>query len=269
MAYGTELLSVRLVPDRAGPDVEAEHAGRVTVYTANVYGLYGLSHRFNLLVKVPWVSWNQVADEPDAHHRTQSIVGVRDVTAGLRWIVRNQVLGPGQRLFFGWNVTWPTARSYATNPFSAAADTVSHTHFALGSGQVISDVNGEWWYRSEFPYVIGVTGTVSFSWGASPVGYRSGTRSVLVLHGIRQAAVFPHTFLYLRFTLRREQPDVWEGVRAPNSGGSYLDGMVGLNFEITEEISGVLSLEYPLWRDVAGAQLEPRTLAFSIRRVLP
>ncbi len=262
------MLTARLKPSQFSRDIEKEHAGRVSLLTVNNYLLYGISDRVNAIVKIPWVKWAQSAEEPDNHHRTETITGFRDLSFGLRWVIRNETVGPGQRLFLGINMSIPSAESYSINPFTEDADSVKHSHFALGTGQTISDLNGEWWFRSEFPWVLGITGLYRFSWQPSVIDYRLGQQAVIVLHGIRQEPVFRNSFVYIRLTTKVERPDLWDGEKAPNSGGVYMDWMAGLNFEFTESLSGVLSFEYPLWRAVRGTQLDPLSMAISIRKIM-
>lgn len=263
------MLTTRLTPSRFNATEGDIHAGYVTVQGFNGYLLYGLTGRLNLLIRLPYLIWRQRADEANAHHRTETIAGLQDLNLGVRWVVRNQAFGPGQRLFVGMNLSLPTAPSYDVNPFGDAADSVQHTHFALGRGHFSGDLNAEWWYRSEFLWVLGISGNYYFPLNTSSLGYRSGQQVSLSFQGIRQKPLVRNTFLYLKLSTRWETREEWEDTPAPNSGGLLVDGLAGLNFEFSEDLSGVLAFQYPLWRTLEGAQLDPLALSFSIRRLMP
>ena len=248
-------------------DQDGSHSGSVRIQSLNPFLIYGLSDRFNLLVRIPFLLWQQTAEEPDNHHRTESIAGLADLSVGARWLIANQSFGPGHRLFLGYNLTLPTAKSYETNPFSEEANLEEHRHFALGSGVASSTFSFEWWHRSEFPWVLGISGQYFFPWSESRTGFRPGRKTVVNIHGIRQTRLFKGAHPYLRIGIRSERPDHWENQRAANSGGITLDGMIGINLEITERMAAVISLNLPVWRQLEGNQLDPFTVSLSFRRL--
>ena len=248
-------------------DEDESHVGTVSIQALNPFVLYGPSDRINLLLRVPFLIWSQTADEPDAHHRTESISGFGDITVGARWLIANRSFGPGHSLFLGGDFTFPSAKSYKTNPFSADADSLRHRHFALGEDVISSGINFQWWYRSEFPWVGGITGEFTFPWFESGIGFVPGRKLFLSIHAIRQAGLFPGGYPYLKLRFQGERPDRWEGKDASNSGGFMMAAMIGLDLEITESISGVVSIELPVWRRFEGSQLDPFAFSVSLRRL--
>jgi len=112
-------------------------------------------------MRLPYKNWKQYDEEhDDAHHRNESQIGIGDLTLGLRNIVLNESFGTGHRLFIDCSVTLPTGKDYSINPFGANADSINHTHFALGTGQISYTLGAEWWVRSEFPFIMGVSSNV-------------------------------------------------------------------------------------------------------------
>ena len=214
----------------------------------------GLSNRFNALVIVPYMRWSQVAHQQDNHHRTEIVEGFRDVRLGLRYVAANTRLGPGERLFLGLTLALPTATSYETNPFADNADSVRHRHFALGSGTSVVTFHGEWWHRSEFPWVTGLLARISPRPPTSALGNRPGGRLELDLHAIGHTHRLWRSYPYLTLGLRWAESDAWEGTSARNSGGLWVEGSAGLDLELTESISGVLRLSGPLWTSLNGSQ---------------
>ncbi|MDW7681566.1 MAG: hypothetical protein SCK70_13455, partial [bacterium] len=99
-------------------DEDALHEGNINIHTFSAYALFGFSNKLNLLMRFPFIAWRQKAEHADVHHRTETIKGMSDISLGLRWLIRNEAFGPGQRLFAGVNLSLPTAKSYDFNPFS-------------------------------------------------------------------------------------------------------------------------------------------------------
>lgn len=274
MAGGNYMIS-RLEPSRfsarQGSDISGEdgdgHIGSIRLQTADGFIIYGLTPEVNLIASVPFLNWDQEAAHEDSHHRTESVRGVGDVRLGVRWLARNQSFGPGTRLFLGTDLTLPSGKSYEVNPFSLQADLLQHRHFALGRGVTTSSLNFEWWHRSEFPLVLGASGKYDFSWSQSDLGYKPGQKVFLSLHAIRQTPVVRIFFPYVRINARHEKSDIWEGMKASNSGGTSIEGMLGMEVEISERISAVISVYTPVWRKLEGSQLDPVSVSLSIRRL--
>lgn len=243
------------------------HAGTIDVQMLSAYALYGLSETVDILMKVPFVSWHMDADEEDNHHRTETIQGFGDIDLGVRWAILNQKFGPGHRLFVGMNISLPTAGDYDINPFSSMADSVKHTHFALGGGHYSSSLNVEWWYRSEFPLIIGISSNYAFPLNTSTIGFKSSKKLSLHLQAIMQQPLFAHAFPYFKIKIRKEFSDYWEGKNVPNSGGIFIDATVALSWEISESVSLIPSVDFPLWQAVQGSQLTGYAAAISLRRI--
>ena len=212
------------------------------------------------------MSQNPVVE--DIHHRTESLNGIGDTRISLKWVLRNQRLGPGWRLFFGSDFVLPTGDSFDVNPFSTSADFSDHRHFALGNGSKLADVSLEVWTRSEFPFIIGATIRQGVYSSTSSVGYNPGLNSKITIHAIRQRALFRNVFPYLKLTTRIKRKDEWNEKAAPNSGGTFVDGMVGLNLEINDRVSGLINFDFPIWKSVTGNQLDSFRFVFSFRRII-
>ncbi len=227
--------------------------------------MVGVASGVNALVMLPYIRWSQVAEEADAHHRTETIQGFQDLRLGVRYILSNTRFGPGERLFIGANLTLPTAPSYKVNPFAEGADTVEHRHFALGTGTTVVTLYGEWWHRSEFPWVTGLLARYTPSLTESAPGFQPGTRLEVDLHAIGQAYRLWKGFPYLILRLRWEGGDIWAGTPAPNSGGLFLEASAGLDLEFTEVISSVIRFTGPVWARLRGAQQTTRGINLTIR----
>ena len=242
-----------------------DHLGSAAVQEVQLFGMLGLSHRVNALVILPYVHWSQTAVEEDAHHRNKTIQGFRDVRLGLRYVVSNTLFGPGERLFLGLTLALPTATSYAANPFATEADSLDHSHFALGNATATGTMYGEWWRRSEFPWVTGLLVRYRPRSPQSSLGFQPGSRLAIDLHAIGHTHRLWRSYPYLTLGLRREGGDLWAGTPAPNSGGLWLEGSAGLDLELTENFSGVLRLSGPLWTRLTGSQQTAAGLNLTLR----
>ncbi|MFQ6605257.1 MAG: hypothetical protein ACE5D8_06850 [Fidelibacterota bacterium] len=247
-------------------DVELDHAGKINVATANVFGLYGLSNKTNITFSLPFKHWRQSeVEHEDSHHRNEAQSGPGDISLGLRRIIKNQFFGPGQRFFIDGAIVLPTGKDYAINPFGPEADTVEHSHFASGTGQISFSGGMEWWRRSEFPLVLGITSRFTLPLTESRAGFTPGFVFRTTLHAIKQTPLFPSVFPYVTLELRREWPDQWEGATAPNSGAVFLDVTGQLIYERDENSSLVVAVGYPLWQVLEGSQLSGIHFALSLR----
>ena len=177
-------------------------------------------------------------------------------------------MGPGWRLFIGSDVVVPTGDSFDGNPFSDMADSKDHKHFALGNGTQQADISLEAWHRSEFPFIMGATIRHGIYSSTSDIGYNPGLRTKIEIHAIRQRGIIKNAFPYLKLTTRFVRKDEWEKINPPNSGGTFIDGMVGLNLEINEKVSGIINFDFPLWKSVTGEQLDSFRIVFSFRRII-
>ena len=259
--YGYNALS----PSATGSGNSGEHLGRAATHRVNLFGMAGVTTRLNALAILPYMRWSQRSEEEDVHHRSETLQGFQDLQLGLRYILTNAAVGPGRRIFLGVNVAFPTAPSYSTNPFDAAADTVEHRHFALGTGATGATLYGEWWQRSEFPWVTGLLVRYTASLKESSLGFQPGPQLGIDLHAIGQSYRLWHSYPYLIVRTRWQGRDIWANTSAPNSGGYFLEGSAGLNLELTESVSGVIRFSGPLWSRVRGAQQLARGVDLTLR----
>ncbi len=245
---------------------EESHVGEINVLMTNFYGLYGLTNKLNLSMSFPYKYWKQFeVEHEDSHHRNEIQSGFGDLTLGLRGIVINENFGPGQRLFIDGAITIPTGKDYELNPFGIEADSIDHIHFALGTGQVSYSLSAEWWRRSEFPFIIGVSSKFKQALTESKVGFKPGSVASFTLHAIQQTPIINSVFPYFQMEFRREWPDKWDGEIAPNSGAIFFDVSGQLIYEVNEHSSLVFTIGYPLWQVFEGSQLSSVNYALSYR----
>lgn len=242
------------------------HAGQVAIFNTSLFGLYGLSNSLNLEWNLPYIHWRQYAVEhEDAHHRNESLSGLGDITLGLRGIIMNEAFGPGHRLFIDGLLILPTGKGYATNPFGAEADSVDHRHFAPGTGQVSASVGMEWWWRSEFPLVMGTSSQIKQPLTDSAIGFQPGTLIAVSFHSIYQFSTPRKWFPYFELEYRHNQPDRWDGLAAPNSGGKTLFVKFQVLYKMDDVGSMVFTAGFPLWQDLDGDQLSGIIFALTLR----
>ncbi len=147
----------------------------------------------------------------------------------------------------------------------AGADTLQHRHFALGTGITVATLYGEWWHRSEFPWVTGLLLRFSPRLNTSAAGYQPGSKFQVDLHAINHTHRLWRSFPYLILRLRWEGSDYWEQAPAPNSGGLSLEGSVGFDVDFSETVSGVIRLSSPIWTKLKGAQQAGPEINLSVR----
>jgi len=177
-------------------------------------------------------------------------------------------LGPGWRLYLGSDVVVPTGASFRGNPFSDDGASENHRHFALGHGTQQADISLEAWHRSEFPFIMGATIRHGIYSSTSDIGYKPGSRTKIEIHAIRQRGIITNAYPYFKLTTRFDRKDKWETINPPNSGGTFIDGMIGINLEINEKVSGIINFDFPIWKSVTGEQLDSFRFVFSFRRII-
>ena len=247
---------------------ELENSGSLDITQFNLFAGYGISSLINLYINIPIKRISQNPAIVNNHHRSESLTGIGDTRVSLKWVIRNQYLGPGWRLFLGSDLVIPTGDTFDGNPFSELAGSINHRHFALGNGTQQVDFSFEAWHRSEFPFVMGATIRHGIYSSTSDVGYNPGLNTKITIHAIRQRGIFKNVFPYLKLTTRFKRKDEWNEIIPPNSGGTFIDGMLGFNLEINEKVSGIINFDFPIWKSVTGEQLDSFRFVFSFRKIL-
>ena len=260
--YASELIG------KNNNSAEEEHSGSLNITEFNLFTGYGLSSLINLYANLPIKRISQNPAIEDSHHRTESLTGIGDIRLSLKWVIRNQYFGPGWRLFFASDLVVPTGDSFNGNPFSESADSTGHRHFALGNGTKSADISFEAWHRSEFPFIMGATIRHGIYSSTSDVGYNPGLNTKIVIHAIRQREFFKNVFPYLKLSTRFDRKDEWDKINPPNSGGTFIDGMLGCNLEINEKVSGIINFDFPIWKSATGEQLDSFRFVLSFRRII-
>jgi hypothetical protein len=243
--------------------------GTINVQSFSAYAVYGLSSRVNLVLIAPFEHWRQSVDKTSIHVNNETRKGIGDVNFGLRWLAVNQTTSEGHRVFAEFSVSVPTAESFKLKLFSMEAQGISHNHFAIGRGHYASTVNLEWWHKmGAYPVLLGASGLYNFPLNESSIGFKSGDK----ISGSLQATILKNlpgnSFPFLKLNLRKYSPDLWDGKTSHNTGGKYIDGTFALFFTLSESLSLISSLDFPLWRNLEGNQMDHFILSFSFRKTI-
>ena len=243
---------------------ENSSEGLVDVISTNIFGMYGVSDKINLRVRLPYI-WRK----NKSNGSTETVSGIGDINFGLRTIISNKIVGPGNKVFLDASIYIPTADSFSENPLDEDMDmdmgNESHDDFAMGTGQYSAALGLEYWMRSEFPWVIGVSGELRQPLNTSDGGFKPGRKMRVDLHLIRQKPIIKQIHPYIKFSLRHADKNQWDGEKSPNSGGVYLDGFAQMDFELNERASLILSAGLPIWEDINGSQLRGISGSVSLR----
>ncbi len=255
-------------PFDVADDSDEDQVGDIISSAVNINLLYGLSDKVNLKLNIPYKRWLQYnVENEDTHQRNESIDGMGDISLGMRTVIQNDMVGPGHRFFVDGDIFIPTGRHFSINPYGELADSVDHQHFAPGKGHYSARIGIEWWQRTEFPVIIGISAAYQKALNKSKLDFSAGNRMELAIHSIGQKALIPKVFPYVKLLYREKSTDNWEGVPSPDNSGKYFEGYIMATVELTEKISTVIFTRIPIWDSVDGSQFSGKNLGFSIRYI--
>lgn len=241
-------------------DDNIELEGNVDLNLLNIYGMFGITENINAFISIPFKRWNQynVEESPDSDHKNQIKKGLGDISVNLRWIVKNNVMGPGQKLFINGKITLPTGQEITEDDKS----------LRLGTGQYSGSLGVEWWWRSKFPWVFGVSGTASAPITESDTGYKPGKTINFQVQTLKQMAVYGKIYPYFKLSFINSTPETGIGMIENNSAKKQLNGTVGLEYKWTNTRSISLMYDQPFNHDLEGSQLIGKTVSLNIREIL-
>ncbi|MCF7805993.1 MAG: hypothetical protein K9N46_16905 [Candidatus Marinimicrobia bacterium] len=232
-----------------------EHTGHQR-YLRNILSLgYGFGPHWNGFLDLPYEYRVQRVNEESPHHQNETLSAPGDVHLRINYLWKNRVFGPGWRLYSGAGLILPTGSAYESNVFAPEADSVFHSHMVSGLGNYQFSMQGEAYYRSNFPVATGLVVNGRFPLWNPETAYSPGIEwSVLwtnYLHAIQVFSSVPR----FNILVSGRTAESWSGDQWPNSGGWKFDIQGGWTTEISEFWAALFEVNIPVWQNYRGTQL--------------
>ena len=136
-----------------------KHSGSLNTFIVRPSIVYGISNKYNLTLSstlgIRSMNWNQ--SNVSIHHRTESsssdfhnanggILG--DSKIMIRYLIKNQGIGTGFRVYTGGGITIPSNNQLTSDPYFLKNDEVNeHRHFSLSNGTFNYNIETQIYYK--------------------------------------------------------------------------------------------------------------------------
>jgi hypothetical protein len=183
--------------------------------------------------------------EPNDHHRDETRKGLADSRIILRRILENQIFGPGKKVFLGYGIVIPSANTITDNPFehenSRNGDAKEHTHFNMSEGvyKFLGEV--QYFERGESPFIFGGVGKLEVPLSPNKYDYLAGSQFNGSLMIYWQTKRWFKGIPYFTVVGQYRTMDYWDGVKAPNSGGTVVQLSSGLVWNL---YGGIMTMSF-------------------------
>jgi hypothetical protein len=208
-----------------------DHEGNLNSSLAEVNATYGISGNWNLSVDVmTGIRSMDFYRDANIHHRDENKKGMGDTRITLRYLVENTTFGPGQRIFIGGGLVFPSSNSLTENPFALGSEGKEHSHFNLSEGVVKGHAEFQYFRRSEGSIFPGGVLKVDVPLETNQYGFKPGVQFSGAALLYFQTKSFWGGIPFFQMLGQYRNPAIWDGEEAPNSGGSVLQLGGGLTF---------------------------------------
>jgi len=208
-----------------------DHEGNLNSSLAEVNATYGISGNWNLSVDVmTGIRSMEFYRDANIHHRDENKKGMGDTRITLRYLVENTTFGPGQRIFIGGGLVFPSSNSLTENPFALGSEGKEHSHFNLSEGVVKGHAEFQYFRRSEGSIFPGGVLKVDVPLETNQYGFKPGVQFSGAALLYFQTKSFWGGIPFFQMLGQYRNPAIWDGEEAPNSGGSVLQLGGGLTF---------------------------------------
>ncbi|MDP6684658.1 MAG: hypothetical protein QGH24_01795 [Candidatus Marinimicrobia bacterium] len=209
---------------------------------------YGLAEDWNLETNLSFgIRKMDFLGRENDHHRDESRSGIGDLRLTLRYLSSNVTFGPGTRLFLGGGIILPSNNTVKKNPF--AENVGPHTHFDMSEGAIKYVGEIQYFKRDNSPIVKGGILKFTSATKENKYSYKPGYQLDGIAMFYWQTKEILKGIPQFSFVAQNRGVDHWEGIETPNSGGSIIQGSVGLMWNLDPHHITV-SLRMPLYQNL-------------------
>lgn len=226
---------------------------------------YGITNKFSVTGLLSFVNQNRTITPLNQRHNEVSTNGLGDAVLLIKYKLIVADIISQTELAVGFGGKLPTGKAdIKDNGILLPAD--------LQSGSGSYDLLLWAYYSKGFvpDLPINIIGNISYKinssydrFGTGKGGYKFGNELIISSGiGFRTDSIFDFSLL-VRF--RNTSMDVFDSQDVPNTGGSWLYLIPGVNFKFTDFLTGRVTSQLPIYRNLQGTQLTTSyTLSFSL-----
>ncbi len=244
------------------------HSGSLNTFIVRPSIVYGISEKYNLSLNSTLGIRSMDWKEPDVsiHHRTESsssdfhnanggILG--DSKIMIRYLVKNQGMGSGFRIYTGGGITIPSNNQLTSDPYFLNNDEVKeHRHFSLSNGTYNYNFETQIYYKKPTnPTFLGGFINLEKPFTESKYGYLPPTNLNIALSMIYKRFDSIDSSIGYGFNLLHTGQGYWNDIPAPNTKSTSISPSISYLFG-TKFGAIALNIQKPIFIDGAFASNE-------------
>ena len=220
-----------------------KHSGSLNTFILRPSIVYGISNKYNLTLSstlgIRSMNWNQ--SNVSIHHRTESsssdfhnanggILG--DSKVMIRYLIKNQGMGTGFRIYSGGGITIPSNNQLTSDPYFLNNDEVKeHRHFSLSNGTYNYNIETQIYYkRLSNPTFLGGFIILERPFSESKYGYLPPVNLNIALSMIYKRFDNIDSSMGYGLNILQTGQGYWKGIPAPNTKSTSISPSISFLF---------------------------------------
>ena len=220
-----------------------KHSGSLNTFILRPSVVYGISNKYNLTLSstlgIRSMNWNQ--SNVSIHHRTESsssdfhnanggILG--DSKVMIRYLIKNQGMGTGFRIYSGGGITIPSNNQLTSDPYFLNNDEVKeHRHFSLSNGTYNYNIETQIYYkRLTNPTFLGGFIILERPFSESKYGYLPPVNLNIALSMIYKRFDNIDSSMGYGLNILQTGQGYWNGIPAPNTKSTSISPSISFLF---------------------------------------
>ena len=220
-----------------------KHSGSLNTFILRPSIVYGISNKYNLTLSstlgIRSMNWNQ--SNVSIHHRTESsssdfhnanggILG--DSKVMIRYLIKNQGMGTGFRIYSGGGITIPSNNQLTSDPYFLNNDEVKeHRHFSLSNGTYNYNIETQIYYkRLTNPTFLGGFIILERPFSESKYGYLPPVNLNIALSMIYKRFDNIDSSMGYGLNILQTGQGYWNGIPAPNTKSTSISPSISFLF---------------------------------------
>ena len=220
-----------------------KHSGSLNTFILRPSVVYGISNKYNLTLSstlgIRSMNWNQ--SNVSIHHRTESSASdfhnanggiLGDSKVMIRYLIKNQGMGTGFRIYSGGGITIPSNNQLTSDPYFLNKDEVKeHRHFSLSNGTYNYNIETQIYYkRPANPIFFGGFIILERPFSESKYGYLPPVNLNIALSMIYKRFDNIDSSMGYGLNILQTGQGYWNGIPAPNTKSTSISPSISFLF---------------------------------------